>query len=50
MSATDDQPITGGVCLRQKLDVAGMEDIETAVGEADSKTQAAPLRDPLVES
>jgi hypothetical protein len=46
-SAADDEPVAGGVRLGQELDVAGVQEIETAIGEADA--QAPPFGEPLVE-
>lgn len=38
-----DQPIAGCARRRQHLDVAGMQDIETAIGEADALSLPAPF-------
>ena len=46
---TDDEPVAGGTRLRQELDVAGMQEIEAAVGEADAQARPAPFGEPLVE-
>ena len=40
----DHQPVAGAARLRQHLDVAGMQDIETAIGEADAQSLPAPVR------
>src|SRR5215471_16705789 len=40
----DDEAVAGGVCLGQELDVAGVQEVETAVGEADA--QAPPFGEP----
>ena len=37
----DDEPVAGGARLGQELDVAGVQEIEAAIGEADAQT---PLR------
>ena len=45
----DHQPVAGGARPGQQLDVAGMQQVEAAVGEADAHSLPAPLREPLVE-
>src|SRR6516165_11073197 len=45
----DHQPVAGRVGFGQELDMAGMQDIEAAVGEADAKSAAVPLSYPLVQ-
>ena len=45
----DDQPVAGGARLRQHPDMAGMEKIEAAIGEADAQALPAPFGDPRVE-
>src|SRR5262249_54921843 len=43
----EDERVEGGVRLGQELEVAGVQKIETAIGEADA--QAPPFGEPLVE-
>ncbi len=40
----DHQPVAGGARLGQHLDVAGMQQIEAAVGEADAQARAGATR------
>ena len=43
----DDEPVAGRAGLLEQVDVAGMEEIEAAVGEADAPAPAAPALDLL---
>ena len=45
----DDQPVAGAARRGQHLDVAGMQDVETAIGEADPQALLAPIRKMRVE-
>src|SRR4029077_3756905 len=45
----NDQAIAGGTCRGQNLDVAGMQDIETAVGETDPQAFLTPIRKARIE-
>src|SRR5579859_982534 len=40
---TDDQPIAGAPRRGQDLDVAGMQDVETTIGEADPQSVMTPI-------
>ena len=41
---SDDQAVAGATGRGQYLDVTGMQDIETAVGESDPQTLLSPIR------
>src|SRR5271165_7680172 len=44
---TDDEPIAGCLGLPEQPDMAGMQQVETAVGEADLEPLAAPALDQI---
>jgi len=45
-----DQPVAGAARRGQHLDVAGVQDIETAVGETDPQPPLAPIRKLRIEA
>jgi hypothetical protein len=45
----DDQAIAGGARRGQHLDVAGMQDVEAAIGEANAQALPAPFGEPGLE-
>src|SRR5579871_4762076 len=45
----DDQAVAGGARTRQHLDVAGMQKIEAAIGEADAQSGVLPFGETFVE-
>ena len=45
----DHQPVAGRARAGQQLDVAGMQEIEAAIGEADAQALLAPFGEMLVE-
>ena len=47
MLRRDDQPVAGGPGAFQKLDVPGVKQVETAVGETDLEAVGFPVRDDL---